>query len=105
MRSGEALARGLEPSLRLHANVNGGHREDGTYKPAVSALATPFVSLGRRGSAGAALVIYTALAVALFSSTWVHPTSWSIGVVGDPQELMWFLGCQALDLTHDLNQP
>jgi hypothetical protein len=87
----------------LHANVNDGHREDGTYKPAATVLATRLVSLGRRGSAAAALVIYTALAVALFSSTWVHPTSWSIGVVGDPQELMWFLSWPPFALTHGLN--
>src|ERR1700730_3772526 len=38
------------------------------------------------------LAVYVGLAVALFSDTWRHPTTWSIGVnTGDPQLMMWNL--------------
>jgi Glycosyltransferase family 87 len=103
MRSGSALAGGPVPSLRLHAYVKGGLRGDGAGKAAATRLATSLVSLGRRGRAAVAIVIYAALSVALFSSTWVHPASWSIGVVGDPQQLMWFMGWSPFALTHGLN--
>jgi hypothetical protein len=56
-----------------------------------------------RGRPVVVLVIYLALAVALFSSTWVHPTTWSVGVVGDPQQIMWFLGWPPFALTHGQN--
>jgi hypothetical protein len=82
MSSGGVLAERRVPSLRLHG------------------LANSFLNLGRRRSAVVALVIYATLAILLFSSTWVHPMSWSIGVVGDPQQLMWFLGWSPFALTH-----
>src|SRR5450759_674402 len=71
-------------------------------------MSTPSVwrrlmSRRRRGSAVVVLLVYTALAVALFSSTWVHPTTWSVGVVGDPQQIMWFLGWPPFALTHGQN--
>jgi hypothetical protein len=61
------------------------------------------MSLGRRRSAVVFLVVYIALAVALFSSTWIHPTTWSVGVVGDPQQIMWFLGWPPFALMHGQN--
>ena len=65
--------------------------------------ATNLVNLGRRGSAAAALATYTGLAVALFSSTWVHPTTWSVGKFGDAQQMMWFLGWQPFAIIHGHN--
>jgi hypothetical protein len=64
---------------------------------------TNVTSLGRRGGAAAALVAYTCLAVAMFSSSWVNPTTLSIGLTGDPQEIMWFLGWPPFAITHGLN--
>lgn len=49
------------------------------------------------------LVVYAAMAVALFSNTWAHPTTWSIGTTGDPQEIMWFLGWGSFAATHGQN--
>jgi hypothetical protein len=65
--------------------------------------ATNLVSLGRRGSAVAALATYAVLAVAMFSSTWIHPTNWWVGVSGDAQQFMWFLGWPPFAITHGLN--
>jgi hypothetical protein len=87
----------------LHANVDDGVHQGGIDKPGVTPFATNLVTFGRRGSAAAALVIYTGMAVALFSSTWVHPTTWSVGGVGDPQQIMWFLGWPPYALTHGQN--
>jgi hypothetical protein len=39
----------------------------------------------------------------MFSSTWIHPTAWSIGLFGDPQQFMWFLGWPPYAITHGLN--
>jgi len=50
-----------------------------------------------------ALLTYTVLAVAMFSSTWVHPTNWWVGVSGDAQQFMWFLGWPPFAITHGLN--
>ena len=61
------------------------------------------MSFGRRASAAIALVIYTGIAVALFSSTWIHPTTWSVGVGADPQQVMWFLGWPPFAITHGQN--
>lgn len=66
-------------------------------------MQTNAVSFGRRRGAAAALVIYTALAVAMFSSTWVHPTTWSVGVPGDAQEFIWFLSWPPFAITHGYN--
>lgn len=57
----------------------------------------------RRTAALVILLVYVAMAVALFSKTWVHPTSWSIGTTGDPQEIMWFLGWGSFAVTHGQN--
>ncbi|TMG64054.1 MAG: hypothetical protein E6H82_15775, partial [Chloroflexi bacterium] len=44
------------------------------------------------------------LAVALFSDTWIRPTTSSIGVnSGDPQQFMWFLSWPTFALVHGLN--
>lgn len=59
--------------------------------------------LGRRGAAVASLIVYTFLAVALFSSTWVQPTTQSVGLNGDPQEIMWFLGWPPFAVAHGQN--
>src|SRR5882762_10138656 len=58
------------------------------------------VVAGRRRNAAIALVIYTALAVAMFSSAWVHPTAWSVGMFADSQLMMWFLGWPPFAVTH-----
>jgi len=50
-----------------------------------------------------ALVIYTGLAVALFSGAWVAPTTSSLGLAGDPQEIIWFLRWPSFALTHGQN--
>jgi len=76
---------------------------DETDKAAPIDSAAPFVRSGRRGAAALALVAYIALAVALFSSAWFHPTIRSIGVFGDPQQIMWFIGWPPFALTHGLN--
>jgi hypothetical protein len=68
-----------------------------------TALVTNVPRFGRRGSAAAALVIYTALAVAMLSSTWVHPATWSVGVPGDAQEFVWFLSWPPFAVTHGDN--
>src|SRR6202051_2892432 len=78
-------------------------RVDETEKAAPIDSAAPLVSTGRRGAAALALVAYIALAVALFSGAWVHPTTWSVGVFGDPQQIMWFIGWPQFALTHGLN--
>jgi hypothetical protein len=39
----------------------------------------------------------------MFSSTWVHPTTWSIGVSGDPQQFIWFLAWPPFAVTHGHN--
>lgn len=96
------MERGWVPPLRLHANVELGLSGGASDKPAAT-RSTNLVSVGRRGSAAVALLIYTGLAVALFSSTWVQPTTRSIGVVGDPQQLMWFLSWPPFALTHGQN--
>src|SRR5438309_1575644 len=57
----------------------------------------------RRAAAAAALGIYAGLAVALFSSTWVHPASWSVGGAGDAPQMMWFMGWPPFALTHGQN--
>src|SRR5207302_838410 len=48
--------------------------------------------LKRRADVFVVLLGFAGLGVALFSNTWAHPTSWSIGTNGDPQQMMWFLG-------------
>jgi hypothetical protein len=74
---------------------------DASEKPANPHLLTNRVSFGRRGSAAAALLIYAGLAVALFSSTWVHPTTWSVGgMYSDAQQAMWYLGWPPFAITH-----
>jgi hypothetical protein len=61
-------------------------------------------SRGRPAAAAIALAVYTVLAVALFSETWTHPTTWSIGVnTGDPQQFMWFLSWPTFAIPHGLN--
>ena len=58
----------------------------------------------RRVAAAIALAVYAVLAVALFSDTWIRPTTWSIGVnSGDPQQFMWFLSWPTFALVHGLN--
>ncbi|HVC77923.1 MAG TPA: hypothetical protein VND96_15525 [Candidatus Micrarchaeaceae archaeon] len=76
---------------------------DETDKAAPIDSAPTLVSTGRRGAAALALVAYIALAVALFSGAWVHPTTWSVGVFGDPQQIMWFIGWPPFALTHGLS--
>ena len=66
-------------------------------------MLTNAVGSGRRTGAAAALVIYSGLAVAILSSTWVHPTTWSVGMGGDPQEFVWFLGWPPFAITHGYN--
>src|SRR3982074_1225462 len=68
-----------------------------------TALVTNVPRFGRRWSAAAALVIYTALAAAMFSSTWVHPATWSVGVPGDAREFVWFLSWPPFAVTHGDN--
>ncbi len=87
----------------MRASVDDGLRHGGSGKPAATLWATNLVNFGRRRSAAAALVIYTGLAVALFSRTWVHPTTWSVGRIGDAQQMMWFLAWPPFALTHGLN--
>ena len=61
-------------------------------------------SRGRPAAAAIALAVYALLAVALFSETWRHPTTWSIGVnTGDPQQFMWFLSWPGFAIPHGLN--
>ena len=50
-----------------------------------------------------ALVIYTGLAVALFSGAWVAPTTSSLGLSGDAQQIIWFLGWPSFALAHGQN--
>ena len=50
-----------------------------------------------------ALVIYTGLAVALFSGAWVTPTTSSLGLSGDAQQIIWFLGWPSFALAHGQN--
>src|SRR5487761_798796 len=76
---------------------------DETDKAAPIDSAPTLVSTGRRGAAARALAAYIALAVALFSGAWVHPTTWSVGVFGDPQQIMWFIGWPPFALSHGLN--
>jgi len=50
------------------------------------------------------LIVYGVLAVAMFANTWVHPTTWSIGVnTGDPQQFMWFLSWPVFATSHGQN--
>jgi hypothetical protein len=58
---------------------------------------------GRRVAAALALAVYAVLAVALFSSTWRHPTTWSIGDTGDPQQFMWFLSWPMFAIANGAN--
>jgi hypothetical protein len=61
-------------------------------------------SRGRRAAAAIALATYAVLAVALFSNTWRHPTTWSIGVnTGDPQQFMWFLSWPMFAVSNGVN--
>src|ERR1700731_2448224 len=61
-------------------------------------------SRGRPAAASIALAVYAVLAVGLFSATWRHPTTWSIGVnTGDPQQFMWFLSWPGFAIPHGLN--
>src|SRR5712692_1337620 len=54
-----------------------------------------------RRAAAIALIVYGVLAVALFANTWMHPTTWSIGVnTGDPQQFMWFLSWPMFAISH-----
>jgi hypothetical protein len=78
-------------------------RNGRSEKRATSLLRINLSTFGRRGSAAVALITYTGLAVAMFSSTWVHPTTWSIGLTGDPQQFMWFLGWPPFAVTHGHN--
>jgi hypothetical protein len=91
------------PRLRLHANVDDGLRQGGSERLASTLVLTNLVSLGRRWSVAVALVTYTVMAVAMFSNTWVHPTTWSVGIFGDPRQMMWFLGWQPFAITHGQN--
>jgi hypothetical protein len=60
--------------------------------------------VGPRAGAAIALGIYSAMAVGLFSNTWIHPTTWSIGVnTGDPQMFMWFLSWPPFAVANGLN--
>lgn len=77
--------------------------QSGSGNAAATMRATNLVSLGRRGSAAAALVTYIGMAVALFSNTWVHPTTWSVGRIGDSQQMMWFLAWIPFALGHGQN--
>jgi hypothetical protein len=55
----------------------------------------------RRSAAAVALAFYAILAVALFSDTWRHPMTWSIGVnTGDPQFVMWNLVWPTFAISH-----
>src|SRR6267142_591661 len=74
----------------------------GSEKPAHRPLADqPRERFGRRGSAAVALLTYAGLAVAMFSSTWVHPTTWTIGgTYADATDAMWFLGWPPFAVTH-----
>lgn len=60
-------------------------------------------SFGGGWWAVAALFLYSVMAIAMFSSTWVHPTTWSIGLAGDPQQIMWFLSWPPFAVTHGHN--
>lgn len=70
-------------------------------------MPTSLVRFGRRGSAAAALATYTCLAVAMFSSTWDHPTTWSVGGIASTQHdselVMGFLGWPPFAITHGHN--
>ena len=66
-------------------------------------LLTTVASLSRGWWALAALLVYSCLAVAMFFSTWVHPKTWSIGLPGDPQQIMWFLSWPPFAITHGHN--
>jgi len=50
-----------------------------------------------------ALVIYTSLALALFSGAWVDPTTLSLGLFGDPQQIIWFLAWPSFAVAHGQN--
>jgi hypothetical protein len=61
-------------------------------------------SRSRRPAAAVALAVYAILAVALFSDTWRHPATWSIGVnTGDPQFVMWILSWSMFAIAHGAN--
>ena len=61
-------------------------------------------SRGRNAAAAIAMAAYAVLAVALFSNTWRHPTTWSIGVnTGDPQQFMWFLSWPMFAVSNGVN--
>lgn len=51
-----------------------------------------------------ALAGYTVMAIALFSNTWIHPKTWSIGFkTGDPHFFMWSLSWPMFAVTHGDN--
>jgi hypothetical protein len=52
---------------------------------------------------GLALLIYLALAAAVFASAWAAPNSNAIGVGGDPYLAIWFMRWTPFALTHHLN--
>lgn len=50
-----------------------------------------------------ALVVYTALAFALFANVWTSPSTRWIGVDGDPDSIIWSIQWTAYALVHGLN--
>jgi len=59
----------------------------------------------RRGAwwAVAALFVYSCLAMGMFWTSWADPTKRSIGLAGDPQQIMWFLSWPIFAVTHGHN--
>lgn len=49
------------------------------------------------------LLLYLALAILLFGSTWQHPFTRVVGDGGDALQFMWFLGWSSFALGHHLN--
>lgn len=75
----------------------------GDNRPANGPTVPDAVRPGRRRAAAVALTAYTILAVALFSSAWVHPRTLSVGMFADSQLMMWFLGWPPFAVTHGQN--
>lgn len=75
--------------------------------PASSTVPTKQLTAGRRWSIPVALVVYTVMAIALFSSTWLHPTTSSVGGIASTQHdselVMGFLAWPPFAITHGYN--
>jgi hypothetical protein len=77
-----------------------------SYAPPVASIATAQPPSPRRGrliSSLGVLVVYLALAVALFASAWANPTYLSVGTAGDPELFMWLLAWVPYSISHGLN--